>query len=159
MSPEEAFKKLMASGAGSFVSRGDDSGTHKKEQTIWKQAGFDYEAVRKTGAWCIEAGIGMGPALMLASEKEAYTLSDMGTFLSYRGKIELVPIVDEGDILRNVYSAIAVNPEKHKPTNIEMANNLITFLTSAEIQKFIGDYGVKEYGRPLFTPYVGAELK
>ena len=101
----------------------------------------------------------MGPALMMASEKEAYTLSDMGTFLAYKGKIELVPIVDKGDILLNVYSAIALNPEKHKQTKIEMANNLITFLTSAEIQKFIGNYGVKEYGRQLFTPYAGAESK
>ncbi len=68
-------------------------------------------------------------------------------------------IVDEGEILLNVYSAIAENPEKHKPTNIEMADNLITFLTSTEIQEFIGDYGVKEYGRQLFTPYAGAEPK
>lgn len=159
MSPEGAFKKLMESGAGSFVSRGDDSGTHKKEQSIWKRAGFDYEAVRKAGTWYIEAGIGMGPTLMMASEKEAYTLSDMGTFLSYKGKIELVPIVDKGDILLNVYSAIAINPEKHKQTKIEMANNLIAFLTSTEIQKFIGNYGVKEYGRQLFTSYAGAESK
>lgn len=159
MSPEGAFKKLMESGAGSFVSRGDDSGTHKKEQSIWKRAGFDYEAVRKAGTWYIEAGIGMGPTLMMASEKEAYTLSDMGTFLSYKGKIELVPIVDKGDILLNAYSAIAINPEKHKQTKIEMANNLIAFLTSTEIQKFIGNYGVKEYGRQLFTSYAGAESK
>ncbi len=159
MSPEEAFQKLMATGSGRFVSRGDDSGTHKKEQAIWKQAGFDYEVVREAGAWYIEAGIGMAPALMMASEKVAYTLSDMGTFLSYKGKIELGPIVDKGDILLNVYSAIAINPEKHKQTKIEMANNLIAFLTSTEIQKFIGNYGVKEYGRQLFTPYAGAESK
>lgn len=159
MTPEEAFKKLMETGTGGFVSRGDDSGTHRKEQAIWKQAGFDYEVVRKAGDWYIEAGIGMGPALMMASEKEAYTLSDMGTFLSYRGKIELVPIVDKGDILLNVYSAIAINPEKHKQTKIEMADNLITFLTSTEIQEFIGNYGVKEYGRQLFIPYAGAESK
>ncbi len=155
MSPEEAFKKLMATATGSFVSRGDDSGTHKKEQAIWKQAGYDYEAVRKAGAWYIEAGIGMGPALMMASEKKSYTLSDMATFLSYKGKIDLVPIVDKGDILLNVYSAIAINPEKHKETKIEMANNLISFLTSPKIQKLIANYGVKEFGRRLFTPCAG----
>ena len=159
LSPEEACKKLMETGSGSFVSRGDDSGTHAKEKAIWKQAGFDYEVVRKAGEWYIEAGRGMGSTLLMASEKQAYTLTDMGTFLSYKGKIELVPIVDKGDILLNVYSAIAINPEKHPKTNIEMANNLISFLTSPEVQKFIGNYGLKEYGIQLFTPYTGAEPK
>ena len=159
MSPEAAFKKLMETGTGGFVSRGDDSGTHQKEQAIWKQAGFDYEAVRKAGTWYIEAGIGMGPALMMASEKKAYTLSDMATFLSYKGKIDLVPVVDKGDVLLNVYSAIAINPEKHEKTKIELVNNLISFLASPEIQRLIGNYGVKEYGRQLFTPCAGAEPK
>ncbi|MBA7673565.1 Tungstate-binding protein TupA [subsurface metagenome] len=107
--------------------------------------------------WYIEAGTGMGPTLMMASEKQAYTLSDIGTFLAYKGKINLVPIVDKGDILLNVYSAIAVNPEKNPKTNIDMANNLIDFLTSPEIQALIGNYGVKEYGMQLFTPCAGAE--
>ena len=157
ISPEDAFSKLMETGSGGFVSRGDDSGTHSKEKAIWKKAGFDYETVQKAGEWYIEAGRGMGPTLLMASEKQAYTLSDTGTFLSYKGKIELVPIVDEGDILLNVYSAIAVNPEKHTETNIEMANNLIDFLISPEIQRLIGNYGVEEYGMQLFTPCAGAE--
>jgi tungstate transport system substrate-binding protein len=101
----------------------------------------------------------MGPALMMASEKKAYTLSDMATFLSYKGKIELVPIVDKGDILLNVYSAIAINPGRHKKTKIEMANSLISFLTSPEIQELIGNYGVKEYGSQLFIPWAGTEPK
>ena len=159
MSPEDAFKKLMETGSGSFVSRGDDSGTHSKEKAIWKKAGFDYETVRSAGEWYIEAGRGMGPTLLMTSEKQAYTLSDAGTFLTYKGKTELVPIVDEGDIMLNVYSAIAVNPEKNPKTNIEMANNLMDFLTSSEIQKLIGDYGVEEYGMQLFTPCAGAEPK
>jgi len=154
MSPEEAFKKLTET--GSFVSRGDDSGTHSKEKAIWKAAGFDYEAVREARKWYIESGMGMGPTLLLASEKRAYTLSDMGTFLAYKGKLDLVPIVDKGDILLNVYSAIVVN---HPETKIDMANNLISFLTSPEIQKFIGDYGIKEYGTQLFTPCARAEIK
>jgi tungstate transport system substrate-binding protein len=157
LSPEEAFKKLMEAGTGSFVSRGDDSGTHSKEKAIWKKAGYDYETVQGAGTWYIEAGTGMGPTLMMASEKQAYTLSDMGTYLSYKGKLELVPIVDKGDILLNVYSAIAVNPAKVSVKNIEMANNLISFLTSPEIQELIGNYGVKEYGMQLFTPCAGAE--
>ena len=159
LNPEEAFKKLMETESGSFVSRGDASGTHSKEKAIWKEAGFDYEAVRKAGSWYIEAGSGMGPTLMMASEKQAYTLTDMGTYLAYKGRLELVPIIDKGDILLNVYSAIAINPERIPETKIDMANNLITFLTSPEIQEFISDYGVKEYGIPLFTPCPGAETK
>jgi len=159
LSSEAAFRKLMESNSGSFVSRGDDSGTHSKEKKIWSEAGYDYEMVRSAGAWYIEAGTGMGPTLMMASEKEAYTLTDIGTYLAYRGKLELVPIVDRGEILLNVYSAIAVNPEKSSQTNIEMANNLIGFLTSAEIQELIGRYGVEEYGIQLFTPCAGAESK
>ena len=157
MVPEEAFKKLIETGNGSFVSRGDDSGTHSKEKNIWNNAGYDYETVQKAGSWYIEAGTGMGPALMMASEKEAYTLTDMGTYLAYKGKLELVPIVDKGDALLNVYSAIAVNPEKTGAKNLEMANNLISFITSPEIQNLIGNYGVKDYGMQLFTPCAGAE--
>ena len=159
LSPEDAFKRLMKTGSGSFVSRGDDSGTHSKEKKIWEEAGFDYETVRKAGDWYIEAGIGMGPALMMSSEKQAYTLTDMGTFLAYKGKIDLVPIVDRGDILLNVYAAIAINPERHPQTKIDMANNLIDFITSPEVEKLIGSYGVKEYGMQLFTPCAGAEPK
>jgi len=77
----------------------------------------------------------------------------MGTYLSYKSKLELVPIVDKGSILLNIYSVIAVNPEKVTTVkNLEMAKNLISFLTSPDIQKLIGNYGVKEYGLQLFTP-------
>ncbi len=157
MNPEDAFKKLMETENGSFVSRGDDSGTHGKEKAIWQAVGFDYETIQQAGEWYVEAGRGMGPTLLMASEKQAYTLTDMGTFLAYTGKLELVPIVDEGDILLNVYSSIAINPEKHQKTNAEMAENLIDFLASPEIQELIGSYGVEEYGMQLFTPCAGAE--
>lgn len=157
MSPEDAFKKLMETGSGTFVSRGDDSGTHDKEKIIWERAGYNYETVTEADEWYIEAGRGMGPTLLMASEKQAYTLSDMGTFLAYKGRLDLEPIIDNGGLLLNVYSAIAINPEKNPKTNIEMANNLIAFLTSLEIQELIGEYGVKEYGLLLFTPCAGAE--
>ncbi len=159
LSPEQAFKKLLETESGSFVSRGDDSGTHAKEKKVWKEAGYDYEAVRNAGAWYIEVGSGMGPTLMMASEKQAYTLTDMGTYLAYRGKLELVSIIDKGDILLNVYSAIAINPEKVPGAKIDMANNLISFLISPGIQEFIGNYGVKEYGVQLFISCAGAEPK
>ena len=162
LSPENAFKKLMEEGTKNpeqvkFVSRGDNSGTQVKEKAIWQAAGFNYTVVQEAGDWYIEAGSGMGPTLLMASEKHAYTLTDMGTFLAYKGKLELVPIVEEGSILLNVYSVIAINPEKHPTTNIEMANNLIDFLTSKEIQELIGNYGVEDYGTPLFYPCAGAE--
>jgi tungstate transport system substrate-binding protein len=157
LTPEAAFQKLMENGNGTFVSRGDGSGTHIMEQNIWAAAGYDYEEVRNAGSWYVEGGLGMGPTLTMAHELEAYTLSDMGTYLTYKGDIDLVPVVTEGDILLNVYSVIAVNPENVPVTNLEMANNLIDFLTSDEIQELMGKYGVEEYGLQLFTPCAGNE--
>lgn len=157
LSPEAAFQELIDLAQASFVSRGDDSGTHAKEKAIWQAAGYDYEVVRNAGSWYIEAGSGMGPTLMMADEKEAYTLTDMGTYLAYKGNLELVPIVEQGNILLNVYSAIALSPEKNPGIKSDMAQNLIDFLTSTQIQELIGSYGVKEYGRQLFIPCAGAE--
>ena len=157
MTPEDAFKKLFETGSGSFISRGDDSGTHGKEKAIWQAAGYEYEAVQQAGSWYIEAGRGMGPTLLMANEEQGYTLSDMGTYLSYKGETDLVPIVDKGSILLNVYSVIAGNPEKNPSIKAEMAQNMVAFLTSPEIQELIGKYGVKEYGMQLFTPCAGAE--
>ena len=157
LSPEEAFKKLMETGTGSFISRGDDSGTHCKEKNIWTEAGYDYEAVRNAGAWYIEAGTGMGPTLIIASEKQAYALTDISTYLAYKGKLELVPVVDKGDILLNIYSAIVINPEKVSGVKSNLATKLMKFLLLPEIQEFIGNYGVEEYGMQLFTPCAGSE--
>jgi tungstate transport system substrate-binding protein len=158
--PEEAVKILFESGKESFISRGDDSGTHGREKSIWKAAGYEnYEVIRSAGAWYIEAGRGMGPTLLMASEKQAYTLSDIGTFLSYKGKIELVPIVEKGSSLLNVYSVIACNPGKNQHVKHEMGLNMVEFLTSPEIQDVIGNYGVEKFGVPLFTPCAGAKPK
>lgn len=157
MTPEDAFKKLADTGTASFISRGDYSGTHGKEKAIWKAAGYDYEAIQNAGEWYVEVGRGMGPTLLMASEKQGYTLTDVGTFVAYKGRIDLVPIVDQGDILLNVYSAIACNPEENPKVNYGMAINLVNFITSLEIQELIGNYGVQEYGRQLFIPCAGAE--
>ena len=157
MAPEDAFKKLFEAGSAGFISRGDDSGTHGKEKAIWQAAGYDYEQVRQVGGWYVEVGSGMGPTLLMANEKQAYILTDMGTFLSYKGETSLVPVVDKGDILLNVYSVIAGNPEKNPKVKVEMAQNMVDFLTSPEIQKLVGQYGAKEYGMQLFTPCAGAE--
>ncbi len=157
MSPEDAFKKLFGTGSGTFVSRGDDSGTHSKERSIWASAGYENTDVQNAGGWYVEGGKGMGPTLLMASEMQGYTLTDMGTFLSYKGDIDLVPIVDKGSILLNIYSIIAGNPEANSKINAEMAQNLVDFITSDVIQQLIGDYGVEVYGMQLFTPCAGNE--
>lgn len=162
MTPEDAFKKLYETGNGKFVSRGDNSGTHSMEKRIWSGAGYaDYNAVKTAGAaagWYIEAGGDMESTLRKASELEAYTLTDMGTFVSYKAELSLVPIVDEGDILLNVYSVIVCTKStKNNEAKLEMANNMVEFLTSPEIQELIGKYGVKDFGLQLFTPCAGNE--
>ncbi len=161
MAPEDAFKKLMETSKGTFISRGDNSGTHSKEKQIWAAAGFDYDTiVEEAGAWYVESGSGMGATLNMANEKQGYTLTDMGTFVSYKSNLNLVPIVDKGAILLNVYSVIAINPEKVKTLkNLAMAKNMVSFLTSPDIQELIGKYGIEEYGLQLFTPCAGAEPK
>lgn len=159
MSPADAFKKLKDTGLGTFVSRGDNSGTHSKEKAIWAAAGYDYATqIQGSGAWYVEAGSSMGATLNLANEKQAYVLTDMGTYVSYKSKLNLVPIVNQGAILLNVYSVIVVNPAKVTTLkNVTMAQNMADFLTSAAIQDLIGKYGVAQYGLQLFTPCAGAE--
>lgn len=155
MSPEEAFSVLMENGEAVFVSRGDDSGTHGKEKSIWAAAGFDYEAdVRTAGSWYVEGGSGMGPTLVMANEMQGYTLSDIGTYLSYQGDLDLIPIVDQGDALLNVYSVLQVGASR----NPELSAALVEFLTSAEVQQLIGDYGVEAYGMQLFSPCAGQDI-
>ncbi|MBI2851861.1 MAG: substrate-binding domain-containing protein [Chloroflexi bacterium] len=159
MSPEDAFSRLADGNGGSFVSRGDESGTHSMEKKIWANAGYNYEKVRKETGWYVEGGRGMGPTLMMTNEKRAYTLTDAGTFLAYKGKLELVPLVEKGDILLNVYSVIAVNPDKVPGVKSDLSARLVELMVSPETQKLIGNYGVKEYGRQLFTPFSGSEPK
>ena len=160
MAPVDAFKKLITAGnvTGSqvkFVSRGDGSGTHEAEKRLWAAAGYQYADVEKSGSWYIEAGSSMGATLVMANEKQAYTLTDMGTFISYKAKLNLVALVNQRiDILRNVYCIMVVNSTKNKT----MANNLVTFLTSPEVQDLMGKYGVAEYGTQLFTPCAGQNL-
>lgn len=150
LAPEAAFQKIFETGA-KFVSRGDQSGTHVKEQAIWKAASYNYTNTIQTASWYVSASAGMGQVLEMASELNAYTLSDIGTFLAYQSKINLVSLVNQGAIMLNVYSVIVVKNTK----KLDMANNMVTFLTSPEIQTLIGEYGVKDYGQQLFTPCAG----
>lgn len=162
MTPEEAFttireKGLADPGSVVFVSRGDDSGTHGKEKAIWEAAGFNYTTdIQGSGEWYVEAGTGMGSTLVMTGEKEAYTLSDIGTYLAYKTETGLVPLVEEGDILLNIYSVMEINPEKYPEVNSTLAKEWINFLISPDTQEEIGNFGVEEYGQPLFYPAQGA---
>ncbi|WP_292365698.1 MULTISPECIES: substrate-binding domain-containing protein [unclassified Methanoculleus] len=156
MQPEAAFTAIREKGmAGTpgvvFVSRGDNSGTHSKEKAIWKGAGFNYSAdVQGSGDWYQEAGTGMGATLEMANEKQAYTLSDIGTYLAYKGDLDLVTLVDEGDILLNIYCAMQINPAKYPDINSTVAKDWVNFMISDDVQKEIASFGVDQYGRPLF---------
>ncbi len=158
MNATEAFKTIAQQGQTNpnviFVSRGDASGTNARELQIWKSAGIDINKTKNSSSWYIESGKGMGDTLIIANEKQAYTLSDSGTFLSFSkdAKITLVALVTTGKELLNIYTAIPVNPQKHPKTNIEGANNFVNFLVSPEGQQIIGNYGKGTVGQPLFTP-------
>ena len=157
LQPEAALLRIMERGRADpegvkFVSRGDGSGTHSREVLLWSQAGQDYEAVRMSGPWYLEAGAGMGAVLMMAYEKSAYTLAVSSTYEASRQKPALVPLVDRGDALLNLYSAIAVSPARHPAVNYAMAAKLVDFLSSDNIQDIIGEHGVCDYGAPLLVP-------
>jgi tungstate transport system substrate-binding protein len=157
-----AFQKIEQLGTNNtagvtFVSRGDQSGTHVKEQDIWKQAGYNYTTqIEKSGAWYVETGQGMGATLQVADQKQGYTLSDLGTFLAYKGNLTLVPLgLTNDSALLNVYSAITVYNTKFTTDEITLANNFVNFMISNSTQKMIGEYGVAKYGQPLFYPMSG----
>ena len=141
----DAFKAIADSKAA-FVSRGDDSGTNKKELQIWEAAGVDPNGQD----WYINAGQGMGATLTQAAEREAYTLSDKGTFLSNDANKTLEILLGESEDMKNTYTMIAINPEKWPDTNIDGANAFIDWMTSDEASKLIADFGTAEYGEPLF---------
>jgi tungstate transport system substrate-binding protein len=140
---------LIARNRATFISRGDGSGTHVKELTIWEKAGL-----KPSGKWYLEAGKGMGEVLTMANEKRAYTIADRGTYLVFMGgrKISL-PVIFEGDpILFNPYGIIAVNPAKYPHVNYIKAMALIGWVTSRRGQKIIKEFGKDRFGQPLFIP-------
>lgn len=130
-----------------FVSRGDDSGTDKKEKGIWKKANITPE-----GDWYIEVGQGMGDTFRMADEKKAYTLIDRGTYLALKDNYQLEPMVEGSPDLLNPYGVIPVNPEKHPHVDFEGATAFAEWLTSEKGQKMIGEFGVDKFGQQLFVP-------
>lgn len=148
MTDAAAAVARLAQSEAPFVSRGDDSGTHKKEIQIWKKAGIE-----PSGDWYISAGQGMGAVLTMANEQEAYTLSDRGTYLARTLEgTDLVVLVEGDPTLFNPYGVIAVNPEKNVNIKGELADQFIDWLISVSAQEMIGEYGVDTFGSPLFTP-------
>jgi tungstate transport system substrate-binding protein len=145
----DAFEKIIAENAV-FVSRGDDSGTHKKELGIWEKLG----KIPSDNPSYLQSGQGMGATLQIANEKDGYTLTDRATFLAQEKSLTNLQIVVEGDEdLLNIYHVMQVNPEKHDKVNAEGAKAFVEFMVSDDTQKVIGDFGKKEFGQALFTPY------
>jgi len=149
----DAFKAISRAQAV-FISRGDDSGTHKKELAIWKKA-----EVSLTGAkWYQQSGQGMGATLLMSSEKQGYTLTDRATYLSQKKNLKL-DILSEGDkTLLNIYHVMQVNPAKFPKVNGEGAKAFAEFMVAPETQKMIGDFGKDKFGQSLFFPDAGKTL-
>jgi tungstate transport system substrate-binding protein len=133
-----------------FISRGDDSGTHKAELKLWKALN-----IVPAGDWYVSAGKGMGAVIQMADEMKAYTISDRATFLSIQDKIDLGIIVEQDPKLYNQYGVIAVNPNKNDKINSAGADAFVDWILSDKVQKLIGQFGVEEYGQPLFIPNAG----
>lgn len=137
---------LIAASEATFISRGDDSGTHTKERTIWAEAEIEPE-----GDWYISAGQGMGAVLNIADELQAYTLSDRGTYIAREAEGLSLVVLAEGDpILANPYGVIPVNPELHPDVNAELAQEFVDWLISVETQLLIDEYTVND--QQLFFP-------
>lgn len=135
----------IANAKADFVSRGDDSGTHKKEKALWENAGL-----APSGSWYIAAGQGMGAVLKMADEKGAYALADRGTQIAYADKMNLKVLFEGDEVMFNPYHIMAVNPEKHDHVNYELAKKYIDFVAGPEGQKIIRDFRIR--GQQLFHP-------
>lgn len=140
-----AALKQIASQQVVFISRGDDSGTHKRELQLWNAA-----AIEPNWQNYLESGQGMGATLTIADEKSAYVLTDRGTYLNFRGKIDLVPLVAQSDELRNPYGIIVVDPDKSPAVRDHLANQFVDYIISPEAQRIIGDYRLAD--EQLFFP-------
>ncbi len=142
----QALQKIAAAHAG-FVSRGDGSGTDTREKDLWSAAG-----IVPAGDWYVSAGQGMGEVLTMASEQQAYTLSDRATYLAQKGKLQLEILVEGDRSLLNPYGVIAVNPGKYPTINADLAAKFQAWLTSLPVQEKIAEFGKAEFGQPLFYP-------
>ncbi|MFO7886955.1 MAG: substrate-binding domain-containing protein [Eubacteriales bacterium] len=140
----EALTKISEA-EESFVSRGDDSGTHTKERSLWETAEISPE-----GDWYLEVGKGMGDTITMAKELKGYTMSDRATYLSMKDNLESVILVEGDEVLFNQYGVIQVDPDKNDQINAKAAEAFVNWILSEEAQKLIGNYEV--YGEVLFNP-------
>lgn len=148
-----ALKKIYEQNS-LFISRGDDSGTHKKEKTLWEEA-----KIEPTGKWYQESGSGQGQTLYIASQKGGYALTDRGTFLSLQKDLNLDVLVEGDQSLLNVYHVMEVNPDKFPKVNQEGARAFIEFIIDPKTQKQIEEFGKDKFGQSLFYPAAGKEDK
>jgi len=142
-----AVLKKIALGQAEFVSRGDNSGTHAKEMSLW-----ELTEIKPQGSWYIESGNGMASTLRIANEKRAYTLSDRGTYLHLQKELDLVILCEGDELLFNSYGIIPVSSQKYPWVKYDLATKLVKYIMGKEGQKIIGQYGVAEFGEPLFFP-------
>lgn len=145
----DAFKAISET-SSIFVSRGDDSGTDKKEKGIWKDINIPNE-----GSWYQETGQGMGQTLNIASQKEGYTLTDRATFLAQKDNLQLEIAVQGEKSLLNIYHVMQVNEEKFPKVNADGAKAFVEFMIDSKTQDIIGEFGMDEYGEPLFFKDAG----
>lgn len=149
LSAKDAFIKIRDA-KSKFVSRGDNSGTHSKEKAIWKLAELDYDSLSTETDFYVSAGTGMGATLTMASEQEAYTLTDLATYLSMQDQLSSKVIVSASPDLRNDYSVIVINPDKVTNVDAETAKAFETWMLSESTLKLIAEYGKDTYGEALF---------
>jgi tungstate transport system substrate-binding protein len=148
----ESFERI-ASGEHRFVSRGDNSGTHRREVSIWEEVG-----VQPVGqSWYEESSTGQGQNLLVASDKGAYTLVDSSTFTVFGERVDVQSLLTDTDE-PNIYSLIRISTDKHPNVNAAGAVAFVEFLTSVAGQCLIADFGVEEYGESLFEPVLGCAL-
>jgi len=143
---KKAYEMVLTS-ESTFVSRGDDSGTHKKELAIWKEAGLE-----ASGDWYVEVGKGMGDTLTMADEMNAYTMTDRATYLAMKDNLDLEIVIEGDSSLFNQYGVIPVDPNKNDMINADEADEFAKWLLSEETQAMIGEFGIDKFGQPLFIP-------
>jgi tungstate transport system substrate-binding protein len=143
--------RAIFDGSGPFISRGDDSGTHALEKSLWAKVSLDPSGQ----SWYEESGQGMGATLQIANQKREYTISDRGTFLALKDHLDLKVLFAGDPTLYNVYHVIVVNPAKHANVNVTGARAFAAFMVRQDTQNQIGTFGVEDFGQPLFYPDAG----
>jgi len=140
----------IAEAGARFASRGDNSGTHMREMSLWSAAGIE-----PVGDWYISTGQGMGATLLIAAERQAYMLTDRGTYLALQDQTGLVPHVEGDPLFLNIYSVLEVNPERFSRLNSAGAAAFSEFLLGRDAQEIIRVFGIERFGQPLFVPDAG----